>query len=324
MHHKLSLKDRRLLYELDVNSRQPLARLAKKLHMSKQVAAYRMNRLVRDGTIQKFLTIMDTSKLGFSTYKIFLRMQNLTKEKEMEVIEYLKNHPRVQWFASTDGSYDMVFNILAKNADELYEKLKEIDARYGDYIAEKPPAIMVLAEFYFRDYLVGKTAEVPKKRMYFGSNPRPVQIDNVNSKILSLLGNDARISNTDIASAAEISPDTVRERIKKLENAGIIQSYVLVLDNAKLGQMHYKVLFSLRNLSEKLERQLDGFFAMHPNIYFHNKGIGLFDAEINLEVENERQFRETMMLIKEKFSGIMKNYIVLNMYKIHKFNFYPM
>ena len=42
---KLDLKDRKILYELDINSRQPFAAIAKKVGLSKQTVINRVKKL---------------------------------------------------------------------------------------------------------------------------------------------------------------------------------------------------------------------------------------------------------------------------------------
>ena len=50
----LDLKDRKILYELDKNSRQSFADIAKKVRLSKEVVQYRVKRLQDEGYINYF------------------------------------------------------------------------------------------------------------------------------------------------------------------------------------------------------------------------------------------------------------------------------
>ncbi len=52
-----------------------------------------------------------------------------------------------------------------------------------------------------------------------------MKIDTINWKILDCLQQNARQSNTDIARKVGISSPAVAERIRKLEDAGIIKGY---------------------------------------------------------------------------------------------------
>ena len=60
-------------------------------------------------------------------------------------------------------------------------------------------------------------------------------MDKIDIKIVEALKNNARENASLIGSKVNMSVSAVIERIKKLENSGIIQQYTLVLDPKKLG-----------------------------------------------------------------------------------------
>ncbi len=319
----LDLKDRKILYELDANARQSASEIGKKIGLSKQVVVYRIGKLLEMGIIQKFFAILDTSRLGFTTYKIFIRLQNTDISKQNEIIDYIKNNERIQFFISTDGMFDLVFNVLAKDVNELYAFIRELENRYGNYIAEKELVIMIFSTFFSRDYFFDKKPTQIRKSMFFGSEAVPIKIDKMDEAILSILGIDARTSVNDIAKKVNLNADTVGVRIKKLEKARVIQNYAMLPDFSLLNQGSYKVMFSLRNLTEEKEKSLMEYSNTHPNIWFHSKSLGRWDLEMNMDVDNASQFRNIMMEIKSNFSDVIKEYTTLQVSKIHKFNFYP-
>jgi len=60
-------------------------------------------------------------------------------------------------------------------------------------------------------------------------------LDVIDRRILSLLQDDAKISQAKVASAVGLTAPSVNERIRKLERSGIIRGYVALLDERKLG-----------------------------------------------------------------------------------------
>lgn len=322
---KLDLKDRKILYELDTNCRQPLSAIAKKVRLSKQTVINRVRMLEREGAIQKYLAIIDLSKLGYSGYKVFIRLQSADKKLAEEIVSYIIGHHCVQWASSTDGEFDLNFNIFAKNSEELYAHLLELNNRYGKFISQRQVMMLTVGKFYLRDYLIGKNESGARKPMHFGTRREggQVLIDEKDRVILHMLGNDARAQVQAIAHEISLSPDAVRLRIKKLEKMGIIQNYALLLNNSALGQLHYKVLLRMENLDEKRGKGFEEYLRQHPNVWFSSKAIGQWDGEMNVEVKNQEEFRKIMNEMKEKFSDIMKDYSVLSIYSVDKFNFYP-
>ena len=61
-------------------------------------------------------------------------------------------------------------------------------------------------------------------------------IDDIDRQIVSLLQEDARLSNAALAEAVGLTVSTVHERVKKLEKKGIIRGYVAIVDAEALGK----------------------------------------------------------------------------------------
>ena len=60
-------------------------------------------------------------------------------------------------------------------------------------------------------------------------------LDAVNRRLLSLLGEDARTSVAELARQVSMSAPAVRERLGRLEQAGVIRGYRVDVDPAALG-----------------------------------------------------------------------------------------
>ena len=60
-------------------------------------------------------------------------------------------------------------------------------------------------------------------------------INEIDSQILNIIQKDARISNAEIARQVGLAPSAVLERVKKLEERGIIRGYAAELDAAQIG-----------------------------------------------------------------------------------------
>lgn len=78
--------------------------------------------------------------------------------------------------------------------------------------------------------------------------PVRVNLDAIDRHILRLLRQDGRMSHAAIAKAVGLSGPAVHERVRKLEQAGIIAGYSAVLDPELLERPH--VAFVMVTLSE--------------------------------------------------------------------------
>lgn len=61
-----------------------------------------------------------------------------------------------------------------------------------------------------------------------------MRLDKINQKILSLLQSDARITNQDLAEKVNLSPSSCLNRVKKLEEAGLVGPYQAVINLDKV------------------------------------------------------------------------------------------
>ncbi len=323
-HLNLDKKDRQILYELDLDARQPASRVAKKVGLSPEGVNYRIKKLVDSGVIFKFMAIMDTAKLGYTTYKVFFRFQNTTIEIEEEIIRYLTEHKYTQYVSTSEGMFDLNINFMARSAEELDRILAELNARYGQYFAERDLNIMVKTHFFCRDYLVTDQASELRKPVYFGSTPDVGKLDGDDEKILAMLAKNARVSLTNMADGIGMSPDAVSARIKKLEAAGIIQHYILFLNPELMGYSFYTILLRFRNLGAEDENKFFQFCRQNPNIWFYTRLLGPWNAAVNLDIAEHSTLKGIVMAIKREFSGILSEYSIMLSIKRHKFDQYPM
>ncbi len=61
------------------------------------------------------------------------------------------------------------------------------------------------------------------------------KLDGLDLKILKILQENSKITNLELSKKIGLSPAPTLERVKKLENAGIISSYHAVINNQALG-----------------------------------------------------------------------------------------
>ncbi|MCL6294568.1 Lrp/AsnC family transcriptional regulator [Jejuia spongiicola] len=83
-----------------------------------------------------------------------------------------------------------------------------------------------------------------------------MSIDNLNKKILKCLQQNARQSNAEIGRQVGISSPAVSERIKKMEDIGVIEDYKAMVSPFDLGYQ-FKAIITLRAFMGKLKPFLE-------------------------------------------------------------------
>ncbi len=322
MKQALDLKDRRILLELDADSRQSAAQIAKRVQISKQVVGFRIARLFREGALRSCYTVIDIAKLGYTNHKVFLRLQDLDTATEAALVKFLQEHENVVWAVSCDGAFDLAFGTRVRDMAQLEWLLKDFTRRFGRHVAERSISTIIRGEYFWRQYLVPEHSERKLPESSFGSVPMPAKLDDKDGKILVALAEHARATSVEIGAAAGLSADAVAQRVRKLESAGVIQRYNIVPGEA-WPYLHYKVLFRLRDLGTAREAALLAFCKRHPNIVYVVKALGPWDFEADIEVESVARFREVLMELKTRFADVIRDYSPLTIYQVHKYNFCP-
>ena len=63
----------------------------------------------------------------------------------------------------------------------------------------------------------------------------PLKLDRTDRRILALMQANGRVSNLELADAVGLSPTPCSRRVKRLEESGIIERHVTLLDQQRLG-----------------------------------------------------------------------------------------
>jgi len=324
MSYKTDLRDRKLLYELDIDSRQSYKALAKKLKISENAIIYRIKELQKEGVIKGFHAIIDTGKLGYLAIHIYSNLENTTPEKEKEIVEFLKKQEIITWLTSVEGNYNLSATILTKSLADVNNLWRETMKKYINYFDKRLMTITTRLSFYGRAYLL----DSPKNRFSRDlitepKNDYDPKIDKKDMEILKILAENARAKIIDIAEKVKLTPKTIISRIKTLENKKIIVGYTSFFDLTKIGYHRYKMNLLLSNLTKGKEEEFHLFVNEHPNIIFDHFVIGGDDLEIELEVKNHDELRKIIDELREKFSDIIKDHSVMQYYQEHKNVFFP-
>ncbi|ULE32995.1 Lrp/AsnC family transcriptional regulator [Mycobacterium sp. IDR2000157661] len=73
---------------------------------------------------------------------------------------------------------------------------------------------------------------------------RPVALDDVDRRILTVLHRDARVSNNTLADQVGIAPSTCHGRVRRLQDLGVIRGFYTDIDPAAIG-LHLQAMISV-------------------------------------------------------------------------------
>ncbi len=323
----LDSQDKLLLYLLDRNSKLPLSSLAKQIKLSRESVLYRLNGYFRKGIIRNYLPVIDMGKIGYTHYKVFIKLSNITFDEEQNFLKHLIENSNVTWVGSCDGIYNLIFALRAKSSLDASTIVDKINEKYGKYIKQQDITTIVNATHYYRDYLIKdfdktKLKQIFKEEIKWTEAKDPKELDDVDYGILDLLSRNVRTPSTEIATKLKVSPDTIILRIKRLEKQKILQHYTIWPNVNNLIGNYYKVLVNFKNINLDLEKRVLNFCRLHPNIVYVPKVFGPWQYEFDFDVESPDQLREFMRDFSNKFEENILEYNALNIYQEYKYRFF--
>ena len=315
---KLDKRDRQLLYFLDLNGRASFSELAKKTAMSKQLVKYRIDRLEKEGFIKGYYAMIDTSKLGYITFRTYLKFRNLTPKNKEEIINYLKNQDEIWAVVLIVGKWDVALGISVKDIYHFYDIWESFLKKYINKIKDYKISIYSPIYHFSKAYLT-EQQDNSKIRILGGRTAE--EVDEKDIKILKLISKNARMPLISIANELKMSAEVVNYRIKQLEKKEIIQGYRAMIDIDKLGYEFYKVEIRLSrydNFNSILE-----FCHRHPNIYQIDKTIGGETLEVEFHVRSLKEMLNIIEEFEKTFPEIIENFDYLTVLSEEKTTYMP-
>ena len=119
------------------NARMPVSTIAKNLRISREVAKYRLKKLVMDGSIKAFVTWPDLTKIGYPIYGyMHIRFKDLTTKREKEFIDYVKADHNIPFACSNLGSWDFAVEFLAQTPRHFYDLQRKVMEKFSDIVKD--------------------------------------------------------------------------------------------------------------------------------------------------------------------------------------------
>jgi Lrp/AsnC family leucine-responsive transcriptional regulator len=313
---ELDVKDRKILYQLDLDSRQSFRSLGKKVGLSKDVVTSRVKKLQEKEVIKGFHAVVDYSRVGFNLYRFYFSFQNVTPELKQEIISYFCKNKYSDDVASLEGVYDLLVVIFVKNNPEAYEFWQQALKRYGKYFSQRVFTAFCHGEYYANRFLVDQKEFTPKRIYQWLDTGKRLEIDEVDYQIIKDISKNSRVSTVKLAQSMDLTAVAVNNRLKKLLDEGIIIAYRLGIDFKKIGYFWYKVNIEL-NQFESIDGIVN-YLKANPHFSYICRSIGYVDLEVGLILRNTHELRQIMEDVSSRFPDAIKDYSYFYIVKYHK------
>ena len=301
---KIDLKDRKILYELDLNCRQSNTQIGKKVGLKKDVVAYRIKRMQDEGIIKNFWTAIDTFKLGYNVFRLYINFQYVNPKIKNEIINHFIKYKYVWAVVSVKAEIDFDVIFWVKDMYEFYRFWSETLDKFEEYFAKYIFSTYIEAFNYKPSYLFDNST--PNERLMYRTacSGKSVEIDKLDYQILNGIAVNARMPLIELAEKLDCSSQSVNYRIKNLVKKEIIKAFRVNINLSKLGLQKFRLEIYLRN--HKQRKAIWNFLKQKKYCDTLNVAIGWCDLEFELIVENVEKLGQIMNEIDEKFPDTIK------------------
>jgi len=315
---RLDAIDWKILFEVKDNIRQPLTKVAETCLLSRQAVEYRLKQMSLNGLITGSRAVINTRLLGYKSYHVLIETHS--PEDEKELITRAQKNDAVNLIILYSGKYNLEISILAKDEEEFIQKY----IRLVDKIKVRKDLFLTL-----RGTLVGRVLpeqHIPLKKkpemtlIETSHKPKEIEVDLQDLQLMYKLSQEAIRTNISLAEELGLSKDTVKYRIKQLEESGLIREYRPVINYSALGLSVNTLLLRVDYQMDEVQK-LETFFKSNLSVLWCAKAFGYYDYVLYVITRNLDEFHELIGQIKEKFSELVKTYEILFAHEELKYEF---
>ncbi|MDR7869353.1 MAG: Lrp/AsnC family transcriptional regulator [Tissierellaceae bacterium] len=137
-------------------------------------------------------------------------------------------------------------------------------------------------------------------------------MDDINYKILTLLQSDSRMTYTQISKEVNLSIPTVKERINRMVDKGIIKNNTIEVNFKSLGR-NIRAIICVDVKSNRYDHFLN-FCTNNPYVTEFYRVVGPYNAIIFIAIEDVDKFEEFIDRIKS-YGTCLTSFLTSTQYK---------
>lgn len=129
--------DKEILEVLCKDARMPIVKIADEVEQSPKVVAYRIRKLEEKKLILGYRPIINHSRLGYTYYKLFISLNNISKPALAKLKAYIKAQPVViYWVEGISLAADLDIELMVKDNQELFDFIENIRIKFPTMVSE--------------------------------------------------------------------------------------------------------------------------------------------------------------------------------------------
>ena len=317
----LNQKERDILVAAQFQGQLSVAEIVESTGHRESVVRYHLNRFRAKGTIRPYSWI-NPGLLGYSNYFLFFSPAPGLAELHSQLIDYFRSSGQVWMLHRLYGDFSYMAGVYARDVEELWSFLQIPSERFGSVFYEKHVTIVHSMQIFGRTYLSPRLERIccPVR---FGQTSKRVSIDEVDHKLLSSLSVDGFSSFQKLSRATGVPPSTVRFRLNRLEETGVVVKHLNMTNLDHFGGRLFRLLLQVKGVDFELEQQLAEFCQGCLHVTSLMQLVGSPDFVLRVEAEDNEQVNIITEDLYERFGEKLNTIRVLTTHQAIKCSLYP-
>lgn len=300
---KVDETDLRILAELEMDARISDAGIARKTDLTPKTVSAHIRYLEQSGVIKGYAPRIDFLRLGYSAYRVYLKLQFASRETEERMIDYIKDAPHCAWCSRAWPRFDIAALFGTRTSMDFLLFWNGFRKSFRHNIKE---AAVV---DYFGDVVCGHrfTKEVygNKKQTMIGYGKK-TEIDERERGIIRALSANGRASCREIGVSVGLTAGAVKYRIDQLIAKKVIANFRTFVDYEKLGYCVHKVDFNLGSLDE--QNKMEKYLLAHPNVIEIIRTVGWADIETRICARSTKELASILHGFSDEFPESVRDF----------------
>lgn len=243
--------DAGLIRALQEDGRASIRELSDEFGISRDFVSQRLHHLIKhDG-----LRIVAALDPVFAGHRLLTHVRVSVDGPAGPIAHELAERPEPVFVSMVSGSYPLVFESRHANADELHDLLARIRALPTVQKLQVTTYVKVLKGFF----VAGRRGEVA--------------LDELDHELIAMLQDDGRASFRTLSDAVHLSPSSVRARVRKLIDAGVIRVSALKSGGLSRNRVAIGIGITARGRVEPIQKLI----MDSPAIDFAARSHGDYD-----------------------------------------------
>lgn len=278
----LDFLDKKILSWLMQNCRLTDTQIAKSVKVSKSTVGRRIKSLEDRGIITGYITYTNPLMIESKLEMVFIRLDSSTKESD----EFCKRITGMQGCFSISllaGEWDVLVGFTYQDNDSKEGFVSNVlnDKHVTDY------EIMGVEKITFTPLIIpeeDKICEVSNS-----ARPPHRSIDVTDREILEIVSQNARLKLQDISSRTGLAWPTVKRKLTRMVQEGIIAKFQAQCDYFKLGMHPYVVCLKLKDIRKLRVLKVFLYDSLRCNDVLET--VGAYNAVAVMHFSNLKEIR---------------------------------